>query len=144
VNFIPPTITVSINQSETSINITWLPYHRFHWNSDQLLSYVVYYEEVVPELDYNMTLYRNKLEMDNITTTALLEDLKAFTNYSIYVTTVNNIGIGYGAHTFCRTKETGKYAGIIYAEGQHKLKTFKQRHNNVILQKLNLGGNKKG
>ena len=108
-NYIPPTITISNNESVGSINITWLPYHLLNWNSGQLLGYIVYYEEVTAELDYNMTLYKNKFDTDNVTTTILLIDLKPFTNYSIYVTTVNDIGIGYGAHVFCRTKETCKF-----------------------------------
>ena len=103
VNHIPPTVIVAINASHTSLNITWMPYERSYWNGEFLLNYIVYFQEVTSDLTYNMTLYANNVTLDNETFSVLLTDLKPFTNYSMFVTTSNEIGIGYGQHVFCRT-----------------------------------------
>lgn len=55
-----------------------------------------------------MSLYTREERFDNQTMSAVIDGLKPFTNYSFYVTTTNNIGIGLnGAHAFCRTGEDG-------------------------------------
>ena len=108
-NYEPPVITAYKNISQTACQFDWLDYEREYWNSGQLLGYMIYYEKVTDDLHYNQSLYTNFKDFDNVTLSGVIDELEVFTNYSFYVTTVNDIGIGYnGAHLFCRTDQGGE------------------------------------
>ena len=89
------------------MNITWQPYERVYWSAP-FKNYRIYYQAKTNTTSYDFKDGSYSFVNTN-NTEYTLKDLEAFTEYSVYVTTLNEIGVGEGSHFILRTLEHGKF-----------------------------------
>ncbi|XP_057314721.1 uncharacterized protein LOC130655923 isoform X2 [Hydractinia symbiolongicarpus] len=118
VNFIPPQDVEAFNTSHTSIKVKWSLYDNVkHWNSENM-TIRIYWKKVDFAFNttqnnlssYNYTDMHSTLKDfidfnygDDVITSYEITGLEAFTNYSILVATVNDVGVGAFASIYCRS-----------------------------------------
>ena len=108
VNDIPVGISSYWDHNSSTIGLSWDAYPFQNWLSPNLLAYQIFYKEVslTDEHDYTLSTYKN-VTVDPFVVTYFITDLDQYREYSIFVGTINDVGLGGTAHIFQRTSPGG-------------------------------------